>query len=202
MILVASLLCSIANDLTHFTYRPFFLWTLPLVALIGAVGAWMVSTPTLFSQCDGWWNWVRRTMRGMVLLTALAGIVVWINEFRGVVSWLYPLIAMMIFWPVAIALTFAYLSASAEQLGSPRLAAWSRQVMWALPAGIVIPPVAGFFMWMNLRPFSATPLVVMSAVLFALWFVGSYSTAVSVLVRLRRAVDDVVLQRSLAGSGT
>jgi hypothetical protein len=199
MILVISLLGSFANDLVRFTIRPFFLWILPIVVLIGALGAWMVSTPTLFSQCDRWWNWVRRTMRGVALSTALSGILIWLNEFRAFVDWVYPLMVMMILWSAAIALTFAYLSASAEQIGSMRLATVSRRVMWSLPIGIVAPPVIGLFTWMNVRPFSATPTVVVSAILCALWFVGSYSTAVTVLVRLRRAIDNLVLQRSLAG---
>jgi hypothetical protein len=107
---------------------------------------------------------------------------------------------MMFFWPVAIALTFAYLSASAEQLGSTGVASVSRHVMWMLPAAMVIPPVIGLVTWMNVRPFTATPAVVVAAIVCALWFVGSYSTAVAVLVRLRRAIDGLVLQRSLAGT--
>jgi hypothetical protein len=145
VILVVSLGCSIANDVVHFTRVPFFLWILPLVVLLGALGAWTVSTPTLFSQCDRWWGWIRRSMRGTVVVTALSGLGIWINEFRGVTSWFYPLIALMIFWPVAIALTFAYLSASAEQLGSSRVASASRHVMWMLPLGMIVPPVTGLF---------------------------------------------------------
>ena len=198
ILLVGSLACSIVNDILHFTRAPFFLRTLPLVVLLGAAGAWMLGAPALFAQCDRWWGWVRRSMRGMVLLTAMSGLLLWLNEYRGYTDWFYPLTVMMVFWPVAIALTFAYLSASAEQLGSRRIATVSRHVMWTLPLGMIVPPVVGLFIASSVRPLSATPAIVVTAMICAAWFITSYSTAVTVLVHFRRAIDNVVAQYSLA----
>jgi ribose/xylose/arabinose/galactoside ABC-type transport system permease subunit len=82
-ILVVALTCSIANDLHRVIRVPFFLWTLPLVVILGAIGAWMVGAPTLFAQCDRWWGWVRRSMRGVVFVTALAGFSLCLNEYYG-----------------------------------------------------------------------------------------------------------------------
>jgi hypothetical protein len=197
VILVVSLACSIANDVVHFTRVPFFLWILPLVVILGAVGAWMVSIPTLFAQCDHWWGWVRRCLRGMLLITSIFGLALWLNEYRRFTDWRYPLGGMMIVWPIAIALTFAYLSASAEQLGSRRVASASRHVMWALPLGMIAPPVIALFTSLSVQPFSPTPAVVVSALICGAWFITSYSLAVTVLVYLRRAIHDLVLQRSL-----
>jgi hypothetical protein len=200
IILVVALVCSLANDFVHFTRKPFFLWILPLVVMLGAIGAWNLGAPALFAQCDRWWGWVRRSMRAMVLLTAIFGMSIWLNECRTFTSWFYPLVAMMVFWPVAVALTFAYLSESAEQLGSTRVATWSRHVMWALPMGMIVPPVIGLFVWLGVRPFSATPTVVALAMACAVWFIASYSTALTVLVRLRRAIDDLTLRHSIVAA--
>lgn len=200
IILVVALICSITNDFLRLTHYPFFLEILPLVVILGALGAWVLGSPTLFAQCDHWWGWVRRSMRAMVLVASLASLGLWINELRGFVLWFYPLTLMIILWAAAIALTFAYLSASAEQIGSTRLASVSRHVMWALPAGMIVPPVIALFVWANVRPFSPTPLIMVTAMLCGVWFIGSYSTAVAVLVRLRRAIDDAVLQQSLTST--
>jgi hypothetical protein len=195
--LIGALFCSIANDFVHWTYRPFFLWTLPLVVMFGAAGAWMLSTPALFAQCDRWWSWVRRSVRVMVAVTTLAGLLLWINEYRGFTYWFYPLSVLVVIWSSAIALTFAYLSASADQLGSLRVAMLSRHVMWALPLGMIAPPIVAVLVWMMVRPLALTPTVVGLAIVCATWFLASYSTAVAVLVRLRQAIDDLFLQATL-----
>jgi hypothetical protein len=69
--------------------------------------------------------------------------------------------------------------------------------MWALPLGMIAPPVIALFTSLSVQPFSPTPAVVVSALICGAWFITSYSLAVTVLVYLRRAIDDLVLQRSL-----
>src|SRR5690348_6161815 len=49
LILVTALVCSVANDIVRFTHYPFFLETLPVVVVLGALGAWMLGSPTLFA---------------------------------------------------------------------------------------------------------------------------------------------------------